>query len=324
MCGDNKLRVLHADTGDRGERHLPGADLRDGRVRRHRGGSGRQRAPQHRSRAGSRAWGGAPAAIVARSLGVPVPILKNVLGLDLGSHSLKAVEIQQSLRTLEAVHVRAARAESSASWPSAEAILAAQLSTRTRRHGAARRPLSYAAEFPFGEKRRWAGGPFEVGTPALTGPVLLAWRCVEERTRSRGWRDRPRLERLSSIDGCTGGCDRARRRGRGPWCWRTWRGLELTGPRLPSTSATRRPLLAPLRREAYAATSFGVGGGAYRSHRGTRVVVQEDERDKCEHGIFDPVMGRLHGKRLEVLDHIAPRCALRRRSRPRCPRASKT
>ena len=38
-----------------------------------------------------------------------MPILKNVLGLDLGSHSLKAVEIQQSLRTLEAVHVRAAK-----------------------------------------------------------------------------------------------------------------------------------------------------------------------------------------------------------------------
>ena len=35
-----------------------------------------------------------------------MPILKNVLGLDLGSHSLKAVELQQSLRSLAAVHVR--------------------------------------------------------------------------------------------------------------------------------------------------------------------------------------------------------------------------
>ena len=36
-----------------------------------------------------------------------MPILKNVLGLDLGSHSLKAVEVRQSLRSFEAVQLRA-------------------------------------------------------------------------------------------------------------------------------------------------------------------------------------------------------------------------
>jgi len=36
-----------------------------------------------------------------------VPVLKSVLGLDLGSHSLKAVELQQTLRGVEAVQMRA-------------------------------------------------------------------------------------------------------------------------------------------------------------------------------------------------------------------------
>ena len=34
-----------------------------------------------------------------------MPILKNVLGLDLGSYSVKAVELQPGLRSLQAVHV---------------------------------------------------------------------------------------------------------------------------------------------------------------------------------------------------------------------------
>ena len=35
-----------------------------------------------------------------------MPVMKNVLGLDLGSHSLKAVELQQALRGFEAVQLR--------------------------------------------------------------------------------------------------------------------------------------------------------------------------------------------------------------------------
>ena len=35
-----------------------------------------------------------------------MPILKNVLGLDVGSHGLKAVEVRQSLRGFEAVQLR--------------------------------------------------------------------------------------------------------------------------------------------------------------------------------------------------------------------------
>ena len=34
-----------------------------------------------------------------------MPIMKNVLGLDLGSHSLKAVELRQTLRGIEAIHL---------------------------------------------------------------------------------------------------------------------------------------------------------------------------------------------------------------------------
>ena len=35
-----------------------------------------------------------------------MPVLKSVLGLDLGSHGLKAVELQQTLRGVEVVQVR--------------------------------------------------------------------------------------------------------------------------------------------------------------------------------------------------------------------------
>ena len=35
-----------------------------------------------------------------------MPIMKNVLGLDLGSHSIKGVELRQTLRGLEPVQLR--------------------------------------------------------------------------------------------------------------------------------------------------------------------------------------------------------------------------
>ena len=45
-----------------------------------------------------------------------MPILRNVLGLDLGSHAIKAVELQQGFRSLEAVQVRAVSIDVIMAW----------------------------------------------------------------------------------------------------------------------------------------------------------------------------------------------------------------
>ena len=96
-----------------------------------------------------------------------MPILKNVLGLDLGSHSLKAVEFRQTLRGLEAVQLRSlCRADPEIPLPelvagfvqlhglSAENVVTALPGDRI----SARR-----LEFPFRERRKLAQAvPFEV------------------------------------------------------------------------------------------------------------------------------------------------------------------
>src|SRR5262245_56760695 len=119
-------------------------------------------------------------------------LLKNVLGLDLGSHSLKAVELQQSLRSLAAVHVReVARDEDQ---PLAEVLrrfvevhrLATdQVVTALRGDRLSVRRL----EFPFSERRRLQQAvPYEVEDtlPFELDQVLLDWQVVEsERGRAR-------------------------------------------------------------------------------------------------------------------------------------------
>ena len=95
-----------------------------------------------------------------------MPILKNVLGLDLGSHTLKAVELAQGLRTLEVLRLHAEPRSS-------ELPLAEQVDRMLTTHSFGREHVITAVrgdrlsvrmlEFPFAEKRRLAQAvPFEI------------------------------------------------------------------------------------------------------------------------------------------------------------------
>src|SRR5512147_1100551 len=121
-----------------------------------------------------------------------MPILKNVLGLDLGSHSLKAVELQQGLRSLTAVHVRSVPRDEERPLPEVlrrfvevHRLATDHVVTALRGDRLSVRRLA----FPFSERRRLAQAvPFEVEDtlPFELDQVLLDWQMVEsERSRSR-------------------------------------------------------------------------------------------------------------------------------------------
>jgi len=114
-----------------------------------------------------------------------MPILKNVLGLDLGSHSIKAVEVQQTLRGIEAVQLQTVlRADSD--LPPAE-LLARFLEVHgfSKEHVVAALPADRITGrrlgFPFreGKKLRQAV-PFEVeGTvPFELEDLMIDWQRV--------------------------------------------------------------------------------------------------------------------------------------------------
>ena len=122
-----------------------------------------------------------------------MPMMKNVVGLDLGSHSIKAVEFRQTLRGLEPAQLRLhASTESPAELPEllrhffrmhhlpTEQVVCAvpgdRLSTRR-------------LEFPFRDRKKLANAvPFEVEgeVPFPIEDVLVAWELLEgERNHAR-------------------------------------------------------------------------------------------------------------------------------------------
>ena len=118
--------------------------------------------------------------------------MKNVLGLDLGSHSIKAVELRQTLRGLEPVQLRLhPRVDS-------EVGLAEEVRRLVRLHHlpvehvvcalAGDRLSSRRLEFPFRDRKKLRQAvPFEVEgeVPFAIEDVLVDWQIVGgERTQA--------------------------------------------------------------------------------------------------------------------------------------------
>ena len=110
-----------------------------------------------------------------------MPFLKNVLGLDLGSHSIKAVELAQGLRSVEVVRFHAELRDP-------EQALAGQLSRMLITHSFRRDNVVAALRgdrisvrrlsFPFAEKRRIAQAvPFELEdqVPFDIADMVIDW-----------------------------------------------------------------------------------------------------------------------------------------------------
>lgn len=246
-----------------------------------------------------------------------MPILKNVLGLDLGSHSLKAVELQQSLRNLTAVHVRSVPRDEEQPLPEVlrrfievHRLATDHVVTALRGDRLSVRRL----EFPFGERRRLAQAvPFEVEDtlPFELDQVVLDWQLIDsERNRSRVVAAiAPRVRVSELIESLhEAGCDARTVEAEGLVLANLCAAFDLSGPRLlVDLGHSKTTFCALYDEKAVAAHSFGVAGRALTEavaeDRGLSLVAAE--RAKCEHGIFDPVLGGRLEKASAVLDQIA-------------------
>ena len=114
-----------------------------------------------------------------------MPMMKNVLGLDVGTHSVKAVELRQTLRGLEPVQMRVHQNADDES-PIGETLL-----RFVRTHGLSTEHITASIpgdrittrhlEFPFRDRRKLAAAvPFEVEgeIPFDLDDVLIDWQLV--------------------------------------------------------------------------------------------------------------------------------------------------
>lgn len=245
-----------------------------------------------------------------------MPILKNVLGLDLGSHSVKAVELQQGLRTLQAVNVKSvARDEQPLSDLVQRFVQVHKLSTdhvvtAVRGDRLSVRRLS----FPFSEKRKLAQAvPFEIedALPFDLEDVVLDWDTVSA-DRHRGdviAAIAPRAAVFELVQ-CLhlAGCDPRTVEAEG-LALANLRGLfELPGNRLVVDLGHSKTTFCALSPEAaVAARSFRVAGAAITEAiaQDRALSIEQAEREKLEHGVFDPVLGRILPKAGSVIEQIA-------------------
>lgn len=246
-----------------------------------------------------------------------MPILKNVLGLDVGSHSVKAVELQQSLRAVEAVNVQAVLRGEELSLPELvrRFVHVHQLSTdhvvtAVRGDRLSVRRLS----LPFTEKRKLAQAvPFEVedALPFELEDVVLDWHLVHsERHRADVVAAiAPRAEVSELIASLhEADCDPRTVEAEGLVLANLRGAFELPGNRLIADLGHSKTTFCALSEEGpVAARSFGVAGAtlteAIAQDRG--LSFEEAEREKLEHGIFDPVLGRPLPKASAVIEQIA-------------------
>jgi general secretion pathway protein L len=149
-----------------------------------------------------------------------MPMMKNVLGLDIGAHSLKAVELRQTFRGLEPVQMRIHEAQGDVAIPvggapgsESESAVDSEAKAQARAQADARaeaiqhflrahslntenvvcaidggRVSLRRLEFPFSDRRRLSSAvPFEVESeiPFELDDVVIDWQLIEGQ-RARG------------------------------------------------------------------------------------------------------------------------------------------
>jgi type IV pilus assembly protein PilM len=246
-----------------------------------------------------------------------VPVLKNVLGLDLGSHSVKAVELQQGLRGVQAVHVRSVRREDDLPLPavverlvSVHRLSTDHVVTAVRGDRVSVRRLT----LPFSERRRLAQAvPFEVqdALPFDLEDVVLDWHLLHaERNRAEVVAAIAQRGAVSELIAALheAGCDPRTVEAEGLVLANLRGAFDLPGNRLiADVGHTKTTFCALSEAGPVAARSFQVAGAAL-----TQAIAEDRglslanaEREKLEHGVFDPVLGRVLPKSSAVIDEIA-------------------
>jgi general secretion pathway protein L len=243
-----------------------------------------------------------------------LPILKNVLGLDLGSHSVKAVELQQGFRGLEAVKVQAVPCdEGGQSLPELLERLVEvhrlgtdHVVTALRGNRTSIRHLS----FPFGERRRLAQAvTYEVGDqlPFDLDEVVLDWQLTaSDRSRSdvvAAVAPRSEVSELIAVLH-DAGCDPRTVEAEGLVLANLTAAFDLPGNRLLVDLGHRKTTMCLLAGgRALTARAFGVAGlaltEALAQERG--IDLDAAERAKCEAGLLGAPGPKVDG----VLDQIA-------------------
>ncbi|MGH7336531.1 MAG: type II secretion system protein GspL, partial [Myxococcota bacterium] len=246
-----------------------------------------------------------------------MPFLKNVLGLDLGSHSIKAVELAQGLRTVEVVRFHAELRDP-------EQSLAGQLARLLITHSFHRDNVVAALRgdrvsvrrlsFPFAEKRRVAQAvPFELEdqVPFDIGDMVIDWALAER----EGPRARvvsvlaPRTEVSALIETLhQARCDARIIEGEGIALANLASSFEFPGSRLlVDIGHTKTTVCALQNGVAVSSRSVGIAGRSF-----TEAVAQERalsleqaERWKHERGIAEPGVGSPFPRAEAVLARLA-------------------
>jgi len=250
-----------------------------------------------------------------------VPFMTSVLGLDVGSHTIKAVELRQ-FREVEAVQMRIQ------SRPTPETALADVLPQFFRSFELPTDRVITALpgdrmsvrrmQFPFRDRKRLqAAVPFEVEgeTPFELADVIADWELLESE------RDRAELavciaprtvvaERLAELEAA--GCEPRVLEADGVALANLATTLGWDGARLIADIGHLRTRFCVVRDgKPLAAHTIGLGGQnitqAMADDLGTSF--DEAERIKCEDGVFSDDFSSRSPRALEILDRIAREAA---------------
>jgi general secretion pathway protein L len=247
-----------------------------------------------------------------------MPVMKNVVGLDLGSHAIKAVELRQTLRGLEPVQLRLhPQAEADSERPEV-------LRRFFRLHHL---PLDHVVcalpgdslssrrlEFPFRDRRKLASAvPYEVEgeVPFEMEDILVDWEIVGG--------DRPQTIVAASIAQRRhvadllaqlreANCDPRVLEAEGFALGNLSSLFDLPGTRLLADIGHRKTALClMIDGRAVATRSLPVGGRALTGAiaKDHQWQLEDAERAKCEDGIFQLGLGSATGSAQTVVDRVA-------------------
>jgi Tfp pilus assembly PilM family ATPase len=264
-----------------------------------------------------------------------VPFLKNVLGLDLGSHTIKAVELAQGLRTVEVVRLHAEPRDPELSLANQVTRMLSIQSFRRDNVVAALRGDRISVRrlsFPFAEKRRVAQAvPFELEdqVPFDIADMVTDWQLVErEGTQSHVVSVlAPRTEVSALIETLhQARCDARIIESEGLVLANLASSFEFPGTRLLVDIGHAKTAICAVRSgKPVAARSIGIAGRSF-----TEAVAQERllsleqaERWKHERGVAEPASDRRSRAPMRCsAGSPTSSCASRSRSRRSCRRGS--
>jgi type IV pilus assembly protein PilM len=247
-----------------------------------------------------------------------MPVLKNVLGLDLGSHSIKAVELQQTFRGASAAQLRSLpRVDDEIPLPELirrfvqlHELSTAHVVSALRADRISSRRLS----FPFADRRRLDQAvAFEVdGDVALElDQVVVDWAIVGgDKSRAEVVASiAPRAEVSELIETLrAAGCEPRTLEAEGFVLGNLAAAFDLPGTQLLIDLGHRKTTFCLLLDgKAVAARSVPVAGAALTEAlaKDRLLGLAEAERAKCEEGVFGGSLADAPARTAAVLDTLA-------------------